>query len=146
MLVVSLLAGYVLYDGVLSVGDGIFLLATAVIWLLYSVKIARLAENRVTIASRVSTSPSCREGTLPVALLWLGVALIIMPMATRMVVDNATVLANAFAMSELTIGLTVIAIGTSLPELATAIAGARKGKMISPSAISLARIFSISRS
>lgn len=69
-----------------------------------------------------------REGTLPVALLWLGVALIIMPMATRMVVDNATVLANAFAMSELTIGLTVIAIGTSLPELATAIAGARKGR------------------
>lgn len=59
MLVVSLLAGYVLYDGVLSVGDGIFLLALAVIWLLYSVKIARLAENRVTIASRVSTSPSC---------------------------------------------------------------------------------------
>ena len=57
-----------------------------------------------------------------------GIALIIMPMATRMVVDNATVLANFFAMSELTIGLTVIAIGTSLPELATAIAGARKGE------------------
>ena len=51
-----------------------------------------------------------------------------MPMATRMVVDNATVLANYFAMSELTIGLTVVAIGTSLPELATAIAGLRKGE------------------
>ena len=54
--------------------------------------------------------------------------MIVMPMATRMVVDNATVLANYFAISELTVGLTVIAIGTSLPELATAIAGARKGR------------------
>lgn len=51
-----------------------------------------------------------------------------MPVATRMVVDNATVLANYFAISEMTIGLTVIAIGTSLPELATAIAGVRKGE------------------
>lgn len=62
-------------------------------------------------------------------LLILGLAaLVIMPMATRMVIDNATVLANYFAMSELTLGLTVIAVGTSLPELATAIAGVRKGE------------------
>lgn len=37
-------------------------------------------------------------------------------------------LANYFAISELTVGLTVVAIGTSLPELATTIAGARKGE------------------
>lgn len=86
-----------------------------------------------------------REGSLPVALLWLGVAMIVMPMATRMVVDNSTVLANYFAISELTVGLTVVAIGTSLPELATAIAGARKGKMTLPSAISSAQISSILR-
>ena len=65
---------------------------------------------------------------MPVAFLWLGIALIIMPVVTRMVVDNATVLANYFDISELTMGLTAIAIGTSLPELATAIAGVRKGE------------------
>lgn len=61
--------------------------------------------------------------------------MIVMPMATRMVVDNATVLANYFAISELTVGLTVVAIGTSLPELATTIAGGAKGKTISLSGI-----------
>ena len=115
MLLVSLLAGFVLYDGQLSRLDGLFLLALAILWLVFTLKIARLAELP-------------RGGSLPVALLWLGVAMIVMPMATRMVVDNATVLANYFAISELTVGLTVIAIGTSLPELATAIAGARKGE------------------
>ncbi len=99
------------------------LLALAVIWLLYSVKIARLAEKQgqdSLTREQVAELPREESGNT-VALLWLGVALIIMPMATRMVVDNATVLANYFAISELTIGLTVIAIGTSLPELATAI-------------------------
>ena len=129
MLIVSLLAGYVLYDGQLTLSDGIFLRALAVIWLFYIVKLARAAEKQGSdTLTREQVAELPREGNLPVALLWLGVALIIMPMATQMIVDNATVLANYFAMSELTIGLTVIAIGTSLPELATAIAGARKGE------------------
>lgn len=129
MLIVSLLAGYVLYDGELSLFDGVFLLTLAVLWLLFTVKITRLAERQGNDSlTREQMAELPREGSLPVAFLWLGIALIIMPMATRMVVDNATVLANFFAMSELTVGLTAIALGTSLPELATAIAGVRKGE------------------
>ncbi|POT55019.1 calcium/sodium antiporter [Citrobacter amalonaticus] len=129
MLIVSVVAGSVLYDGQLTRSDGIFLLLLAVLWLLFIVKIARIAERQGNDSlTREQLAELPREGGLPVAFLWLGIALIIMPMATRMVVDNATVLANYFGMSELTIGLTVIAIGTSLPELATAIAGVRKGE------------------
>ncbi|WP_369290322.1 calcium/sodium antiporter [Klebsiella quasipneumoniae] len=127
MLLVSVLAGLVLYDGQLSRLDGLFLLA--LLWLLFTIKIARLAERQGSDSlTREQLAELPREGSLPVALLWLGVAMIVMPMATRMVVDNSTVLANYFAISELTVGLTVVAIGTSLPELATAIAGARKGE------------------
>ena len=118
MLLVSVLAGLVLYDGQLSRLDGLFLLALALLW-------ERQGSDSLT---REQLAELPREGSLPVALLWLGVAMIVMPMATRMVVDNTTVLANFFAISELTVGLTVVAIGTSLPELATAIAGARKGE------------------
>lgn len=45
-----------------------------------------------------------------------------------MVIDNATVIADFFGVSELVIGLTIISIGTSLPELATVFAGAMKGE------------------
>ncbi|ENF3402940.1 calcium/sodium antiporter [Shigella flexneri] len=103
----------------------LLLLGLAVLWLLFIVKLARQGTDSLT---REQLAELPRDGGLPVAFLWLGIALIIMPVATRMVVDNATVLANYFAISELTMGLTAIAIGTSLPELATAIAGVRKGE------------------
>lgn len=45
-----------------------------------------------------------------------------------MIIDNTTVIAHYFGLSELLVGLTIIAIGTSLPELATSIAGALKGE------------------
>ncbi|HAY1457401.1 putative calcium/sodium:proton antiporter [Escherichia coli] len=107
----------------------LLILGLAVLWLLFIVKLARQAERQGTDSlTREQLAELPREGGLPVAFLWLGIALIIMPVATRMVVDNATVLANYFAISELTMGLTAIAIGTSLPELATAIAGVRKGE------------------
>ncbi|WP_407047559.1 hypothetical protein [Vibrio cholerae] len=45
-----------------------------------------------------------------------------------MLVDNAVVIAKHFGMSDLVIGLTIIAVGTSLPELAASLAGALKGE------------------
>ncbi|MBE8397928.1 calcium/sodium antiporter, partial [Leptospira borgpetersenii serovar Hardjo-bovis] len=129
MLFVSVVPGSVLHHVQLSGRGGIFLLLLAVLWLLFIVKIARLAERQGNDSlTREQLAELPREGGLPVAFLWLGIALVIMPMATRMVIDNATVLANYFAMRELTLGLTVIAVGISLPELATAFAGVRNGE------------------
>lgn len=129
MLALTVLCGFLLYDGNLSRLDGVILLAIAVLYLLFTVKIARLAQRQ---GNDSLTHEQMRElprgASQPVAFLWLGVALLIMPVATRMVIDNATVLANAFSVSELVPGLTIISVGTSLPELATVIAGARKGE------------------
>ncbi|CCG85693.1 calcium/sodium antiporter [Erwinia piriflorinigrans] len=130
MLLVTLLCGAILFDNQLSRSDGLMLIAIAVIYLLFIIKIARRAErenNDSLTREQLAELPRDDTGNT-VAFLWLGVALILLPMSTNMVIDNATVIADYFGVSELVIGLTIISVGTSLPELATVIAGALKGE------------------
>lgn len=130
MLLVTLLGGLMLCDSQLSRLDGVALLAFALLYLLFIIRIARRAErnNSDTLTrEQLAELPRDDSGNT-VAFLWLAVALIILPMSTRMVIDNATVIADYFGISELVIGLTIISVGTSLPELATVIAGALKGE------------------
>ncbi len=130
MVLVSLLSGITLFDNYLSRLDGIALIAIAAIYLIVTIRIARKAENdNNDTLTREQLAELPREETgNTVAFLWLAVALIILPMSTHMVIDNATVFADYFGVSELVMGLTLIAVGTSLPELATVIAGALKGE------------------
>ncbi|KGT94488.1 calcium/sodium:proton antiporter [Erwinia typographi] len=130
MLLVTLLCGVMLFDNNLGRNDGLALIAIAAAYLLFIIKIARRAErdnNDSLTREQLAELPRDDAGNT-VAFLWLAVALIILPMSTRMVIDNATVLADFYGISELVIGLTVISVGTSLPELATVIAGALKGE------------------
>ncbi|MEG3129699.1 calcium/sodium antiporter [Pantoea cypripedii] len=130
MLLVSLLSGIMLFDNYLSRLDGVALLLIALGYLLVAIRIARRAErenNDTLTREQLAELPRDESGNT-VAFLWLAVALLILPMSTRMVIDNATVFADYFGVSELVMGLTLIAVGTSLPELATVIAGAMKGE------------------
>ena len=54
--------------------------------------------------------------------------MIALPVSSSYLVDSAVVIAQHFGMSDLVIGLTIIAIGTSLPELAASITGVLKGE------------------
>ncbi len=62
------------------------------------------------------------------AVLWTVVGLIALPLSSQILVWGAVNLANAFGLSDLVIGLTIVALGTSLPELAASVAGALKGE------------------
>lgn len=129
MLAVTVLCGFVLMDGTLGRLDGVVLLAAAAAFILLMLKIARLAQREGSdslTVEQIAELPQDSSNT--VAVLWLVLAFIILPLSSKMVVDNATVIAHYFGMSELVVGLTLIAIGTSLPELATTIAGALKGE------------------
>lgn len=130
MLLVTLVCGVMLFDHQLSRNDGLALVAIAALWLTFTIKIARRAErdNSDSLTrEQVAELPRDDVGNT-VAFLWLAVALILLPVSTRMVIDNATVIADYFGVSELVIGLTLISVGTSLPELATLVAGALKGE------------------
>ena len=62
------------------------------------------------------------------ALMWLSVGLVMLVISSRLLVWGAVEIARSFGVSDLIIGLTIIAIGTSLPELASSIIAARKGE------------------
>jgi len=58
------------------------------------------------------------------AIFWLIVGLIVLPISSTILVEGATTIARFMGVSDIVIGLTVVALGTSLPELATAITAA----------------------
>ena len=65
---------------------------------------------------------------LPQSLLFIAIGLAMVILGGDMVVDNASLIATQFGLSQNFIGLTIVAIGTSLPELVTSIVAAKKGE------------------
>lgn len=126
-LLVSAFASYLISDGEISYIDGVLLttvffsLIAATIWIATNTNAddPLLAETEDEIPTDVST---------PIAILWVVVGLVLLLTSAQFLVDSAVVIAKYFGLSDLIIGLTVIAIGTSLPELAASIAAARKGE------------------
>jgi len=118
MVVVTLLAGAFMIDGVLSVTDGALLVLGLVIFL--------------TLLARRGEAPEGgmdNDSTLTPLKAWgvftVGLALLVI--SSRLLVVGAVNIAMALGVSELIIGLTIVAIGTSLPELAAAVMSALKG-------------------
>jgi cation:H+ antiporter len=111
------LAGYALANGILGRLDALFLLALLVfsLWWLF-----RADSPNDEATGAIPDMP------LPRALLWLVATLAIMVVGSRALVWGASELARGLGVSELVIGLTVVAIGTSLPELAACVASALK--------------------
>jgi cation:H+ antiporter len=122
MLGVSVLLILISIDGELSNYDGILLLAGLGVFGYYTFKdvMKQRQENKDDV-------PQGGENIYlkSIGLIGLGVGLLYV--GAILTVDNAVILAKEFGLSDKIIGLTVIAIGTSLPELITSIIAIRKG-------------------
>lgn len=123
-LLVGFLANAELFSerGILSISrvDGLILLAFFVLFLAYIYRV--WGEHNVAIASRQESPES-----LQVPALWIVGGSAALGLGAHWVVSGALSFGARFGLSESFMGLTVVAIGTSLPELVTSVMAARRG-------------------
>lgn len=81
-----------------------------------------------SLATEVEQEVSQHTMPLKIGILWLVVGLILLVASSRLLVWGAVEIAQAFGVSDIIIGLTIIAVGTSLPELASSIIAIRKNE------------------
>ena len=121
LLAVTALAAFQLLDGNLSLTDGIVLIASLIGVLLIQIFLSL----RNNIAADVDAP---KDINIAKALTTLTLGLVLLIVSSRSIVWGAVELATLWGMSELLIGLTIVAIGTSLPELVASVAAARRGE------------------
>ena len=118
MILSALLFIWVSIDFNLSYYEGLILVFLLLIFILLSIKFSKLEIDSIDKESVIS---------LPLTLLYFLLGSTGLYYGSEMLVENAVVIAKEWGVSELIIGVTVVALGTSLPELATSIIAAIKG-------------------
>lgn len=127
MFAVMALATWMLHDGELGRGEGALLLGGTVVVIGALVWAARRARAPDPLVEELAIEMEPAESTAR-ALLWSGAGLVVLLLGSRAIVWGAVDIARSLGVSDLVIGLTVVAVGTSLPELGASIAGVLKGE------------------
>ncbi len=123
LLVVTALIGLLLYDGSLGFWESLPLLLAVppLLWITVRYKTYHPTPEQLSLEEEIP-----RIGT-GISLVWLTIGLAALLASSEVLVWGATTSARQLGISELVIGLTVVAVGTSLPELAASIASALRG-------------------
>jgi len=125
MFFVIVLAWVLLLNGVFSRLDGVILMTGFVLLLVFMVMIALNASSGAPRADEPGEG-AASPMSFSTALMWLALGLLVLLIGSRAIVWGAVNIATALGVSDLVIGLTVVAIGTSLPELAASITSVMK--------------------
>lgn len=127
LLAVTAFAGLELYTGDLTRIDALLLIVVFGIFMGWSFwqnskKIPDAFETEVDAELAAKTMTKMQAG------MWTGIGLLLLIVSSRALVWGAVEIATAMGVEKLIIGLTVVAVGTSLPELASSLAAARKNE------------------
>jgi cation:H+ antiporter len=130
MLAVSLIIIPISLDGTISQIDGAFLVISLIAFIYFSYRQSKKENTQIpliiddnrenSISNNLAFTPLIKN------ILFVIIGIILLYFGSSFTVDNAVSIANSLGISERIIGLTIIAIGTSLPELITSVGAARK--------------------
>ncbi len=124
---VTALAAWQIWDGELTRTDALVLLGifgTLLGWTIWQ----GMKKSGDTLGGEIEQELEIKALPLRRAVLWLVIGLVLLIVSSRILVWGAVEIALGFGVSDLIIGLTVVAIGTSLPELASSLIAVRKGE------------------
>ncbi|MCP3688370.1 MAG: calcium/sodium antiporter [Gammaproteobacteria bacterium] len=127
LLIATLVMIWCLYDLQLDFVDGAILVALLIIILWYMINTHR--KNRTSTEPAVVPDGQEAVEIMPIntAIGWVILGLVVLVGSSKLLVWGASNIATAMGVSELIIGLTIVALGTSLPELAASISSLKKG-------------------
>ncbi|MBE0380321.1 calcium/sodium antiporter [Pseudoalteromonas prydzensis] len=127
LLIIGLFFGALLWNGALERFDAMLLLIgffVLIAWSIYSA----MSNKGDSLETDTEQALHSHEMTLGKAIFWLIFGLIILVISSRILVWGSVSIAQSLGVSDLVIGLTIVALGTSLPELAASIIAVRKGE------------------
>ncbi len=107
--------------------EGLLLLGFFLVFVAYTISLARREPDALPLSGDVVVTPDASGRLRAAVQLVLGLAILLV--GGRIVVDGATDLATILGLSERIIAILVVAVGTSLPELATSVVAARSGEL-----------------
>jgi cation:H+ antiporter len=127
LFMIGLMSGLLFWDSALSRVEALALLAgffALIGWTVFS------ALNGRGDSLEADTDKELSTNTMAInrAIFWLVLGLILLIVSSRILVWGAVIVAQELGVSDLIIGLTIVALGTSLPELAASVIAARKGE------------------
>jgi cation:H+ antiporter len=116
-----------LLDMFLARWEALVLLALFAVFLYWTLR-QGFTHPQDALAEETAVETGAGTNSLRQGIFWLVAGLLVLVASSRLLVWSATVIARQMGLSEMIIGLTVVAMGTSLPEFASSVAAARKGE------------------